>query len=282
MTLSIISQFRDEARFLKEWIEFHLLIGVDKFYLTDHLSTDNPYKILKPYIENGTVILERVELETMLHVSNHLNVERTSSLAMHQSNKFANISSEDWFIFLNVDEFMFPKDGYTNIKEYLKSVPENVGSIGICNKAFGHNNYTLKEGDILIEKLVMSGSIENPLTDPHHCHVKSIIRRSAFEFYRSPHFAEIKEDYDKTDVIFNKENIHPDKYRTLKLVLDNVRINHYRWRDLTYSAEKLKMYRSWGQDVDHEKMWIQVFNETDDYEIHSYLPKLKEKLSNHI
>ena len=55
MKISIISQFRDEAKYLKEWIEFHLLVGVDDFYLTNHLSVDNYLEVLQPYIDKGIV-----------------------------------------------------------------------------------------------------------------------------------------------------------------------------------------------------------------------------------
>ncbi len=41
MKISIISLFRDEAPYLKEWIEFHRLIGVDQFHLVNNNSTDN-------------------------------------------------------------------------------------------------------------------------------------------------------------------------------------------------------------------------------------------------
>ena len=33
--LSICAIFKNEAKFLKEWIEYHRLVGVDHFYLYD-------------------------------------------------------------------------------------------------------------------------------------------------------------------------------------------------------------------------------------------------------
>lgn len=39
--LALVSFFRNEARFLKEWIEFYRMIGVEHFYLYNHLSDDN-------------------------------------------------------------------------------------------------------------------------------------------------------------------------------------------------------------------------------------------------
>lgn len=56
-TVSICAIFRDEGAYLKEWLEYHLIIGVDHFYLYNNYSKDNYREILAPYIENGQVTL---------------------------------------------------------------------------------------------------------------------------------------------------------------------------------------------------------------------------------
>ena len=55
--LSICAIFKNEAKFLKEWIEYHRLVGVDHFYLYDNGSTDRFKEILNPYIKDKTVTL---------------------------------------------------------------------------------------------------------------------------------------------------------------------------------------------------------------------------------
>ena len=64
MKLALISSFRDEAKWLPEWIEFHLMMGVDKFYLREHMSTDGE-EILHPYIEKGIVEYTHDSVETL-------------------------------------------------------------------------------------------------------------------------------------------------------------------------------------------------------------------------
>ena len=49
--------FQNEARFLKEWIEYHRLVGVEKFYLYNNNSTDAFNTVLYPYLNNGVVEL---------------------------------------------------------------------------------------------------------------------------------------------------------------------------------------------------------------------------------
>ena len=58
--LSMVAIFQNEDRFLKEWIEFHRLMGVEHFYLFNHLSTDHFMDILNPYINMKIVELENV------------------------------------------------------------------------------------------------------------------------------------------------------------------------------------------------------------------------------
>ena len=44
--LSFCSIFKNEAPYMKEWIEYHLLVGVDHFYLYNNNSTDKLIKTL--------------------------------------------------------------------------------------------------------------------------------------------------------------------------------------------------------------------------------------------
>ena len=54
--LSVCTLYKDEARYLPEWLEFHRLVGVERFFLYNNNSTDNHMEVLAPYIEEGTVV----------------------------------------------------------------------------------------------------------------------------------------------------------------------------------------------------------------------------------
>ena len=53
--LSICLIAKDEARYFREWIEYHKMMGVDKFYIYDNESSDGTREILQPYIDSGLV-----------------------------------------------------------------------------------------------------------------------------------------------------------------------------------------------------------------------------------
>lgn len=54
--LSFVAIIKNEAHYIKEWIEFHKLVGVDRFYIYDNESTDNVKDVLKEYIDKGEVV----------------------------------------------------------------------------------------------------------------------------------------------------------------------------------------------------------------------------------
>jgi hypothetical protein len=49
--LSILATFKNEATILREWVEHHLMQGVDHFYLIDNHSEDDYISVLQPYKE---------------------------------------------------------------------------------------------------------------------------------------------------------------------------------------------------------------------------------------
>src|SRR5438132_10410475 len=55
--ISICAIFKNEAPYLKEWIEFHRLVGIDHFYLYNLGSTDRYRDVLKDYVKQGIVSL---------------------------------------------------------------------------------------------------------------------------------------------------------------------------------------------------------------------------------
>ncbi|OGN64782.1 MAG: hypothetical protein A3E80_05065 [Chlamydiae bacterium RIFCSPHIGHO2_12_FULL_49_9] len=57
--LSICSTIKDETKHLKEWIEYHQLVGVNHFYLYNFGSEEKQKEALKSYIKSGLVTLVR-------------------------------------------------------------------------------------------------------------------------------------------------------------------------------------------------------------------------------
>ena len=55
--LAVCAIFKDEARYLQEWLTFHHGVGVDHFYLYNNNSTDASFEVLRPWQDRGLVTL---------------------------------------------------------------------------------------------------------------------------------------------------------------------------------------------------------------------------------
>jgi hypothetical protein len=53
--LSIVAICKDEGLYILEWIEYHLIVGIEHFFIYDNESIDNLKTILQPYIDRGIV-----------------------------------------------------------------------------------------------------------------------------------------------------------------------------------------------------------------------------------
>lgn len=270
MTLSIVSVFRDEARYLKEWIEFHLLVGVDKFYLVNNNSVDNYLEVLTPYIDKGIVILSNMEIETLNNNKGHHNEQLLVSYWIKKLNSIVKSCTEDWITHISTDEFLFPTNK-DNIKEILTEYDSNIGEVSVNWILFGNNNYTLKDGELLIEKITKSS--------PHdyipNLHVKFIVRPSAVANIPSVHFVTLNPRYIKTDSKGNPNNFKSN-YETSSWVGEPLMINHYRLRDLDWTEKKIKIYEHWGRN-ELTTTW-DVHNDVENYVILRFVDKLKENI----
>lgn len=51
--LSVCTMIYNEARYIEEWLAYHLLLKVDHFYIYNDGSSDNITEVLEPYIKLG-------------------------------------------------------------------------------------------------------------------------------------------------------------------------------------------------------------------------------------
>lgn len=105
--VAICAIFRDEARTLKEWIEYHLIVGVEHFYLYNNFSEDNYLEIVNPYIEKGIITLvdwpyTKAQMQAYEHCVENYKDE------------------SQWIGFVDLDEFVVPNKQFDTIFQFLK------------------------------------------------------------------------------------------------------------------------------------------------------------------
>jgi hypothetical protein len=67
--LAACAIFRNEAPYLAEWIDFHRLVGVERFFLYDNASDDESRQVLAPYLAEGSVELRSWPTPFRLHAA---------------------------------------------------------------------------------------------------------------------------------------------------------------------------------------------------------------------
>jgi len=120
--LSICAIFRNEAVMLREWLPFHLAVGVDHFYLYDNGSDDNSREIIEPYRRRGVVTLTDWPANP-------------GQIAAYRHCVHTFADDARWIAFIDLDEFLFsPERGdlHQSLAEY-----ERFAGIGVCSFYFG-------------------------------------------------------------------------------------------------------------------------------------------------
>jgi hypothetical protein len=154
--LAVCAIFRDEARYLAEWVTFHRLQGVEAFYLYDNRSSDDWRAALAPEIDSGIVTVtdwpdvpgQRGAYEDCL--SRHRNDAR-------------------WIAFIDSDEFLFSPTG-TLLPAVLRRFDTHPGVV-VNWRIYGSNGYETSPDGLLIDNYLWRAA------DDHEANrlVKSIV-----------------------------------------------------------------------------------------------------------
>jgi len=101
--LSVCAIIKNEGPYLKEWIEFHRLVGVERFYLYDNESDDETSEVLGPYIDKG--IVQLTPWPRFIGYSDPQHMAYAHCMR-------ATFGKTFWLALIDADEFLFaPKGG---------------------------------------------------------------------------------------------------------------------------------------------------------------------------
>ncbi|MBS0606593.1 MAG: glycosyltransferase family 92 protein [Verrucomicrobia bacterium] len=124
---SICSLIKNEDKYLKEWIEYHKIVGVDHFYLYNNGSRDRTKDVLAPYIKEGLVTLINWPNRFPGHMEDDVLWALTVQLpAFENAAKFLAIKDTKWLAVVEIDEFIVPVNART-ISEILEGCDEFPG-----------------------------------------------------------------------------------------------------------------------------------------------------------
>ena len=143
--LAMVSISKNEGPYIREWIEYHKLMGFTKFYFYDNESEDDTKSILQPYIENGLV--EYVFIPGKARQLDAYN----DAIRRHKSEC-------RWMAFLDMDEYLMPSIPFSSVAEVLSSIVQQAGKgacgVGINWAVYGSSHFEKKPKGLTIENFV--------------------------------------------------------------------------------------------------------------------------------
>jgi len=174
--ISICAIFKDQALYLEDWIEYHLGIGVDHFYLYNIGSKDRYGKVLSPYIEKNIVTL--VNWPEALSYRDECALKwalSTQIPAYENAVNFIARNETKWLVFLDINEVLELPD--ENIKKLLNRYDQfpGISSHSEFSDKEISNTFDVKAlGDEMIEINEfplenIDKSVANIIFKPDHC-----------------------------------------------------------------------------------------------------------------
>lgn len=271
--------FQNEGPYLKEWIEYHKLIGIKHFYLYNNLSQDNYLEILQPYIEEGVVELFDFP-EKVFNQSG--NVFPTQVIVYNHALRIAERNNR-WLAIIDSDEFICPVK-----KKKLSKVLQAYwiyGGVCIFWQMYGTSNIpSLQPGELMIEKLIFKmapASYEGSVFKTF----KSIVRPECVKQMLSAHVAEYRYGYSAVFPDHQPMFYSPLPYNE-NLPIDEIRINHYAWRTEDYFYN-IKLPRMKSKNYAPGSIAIPLSistlmdscNAVEDRIMDKYIPELRKVMS---
>jgi hypothetical protein len=262
--LAMAAIFRDEALYLKEWIEFHLEMGFERFYLFDNLSTDHFLEVLQPYIDNQIVELSSWPIEHY-RMSDWTEIQTLAyERAIHSVR-----GKVKWLAILDTDEFLFPVHD-DNLVDFLNRY-DDVAGLTINWQVFGTSHvHRIPEDKLLIEML----TLKLPEDADANRHIKSIVRPEYIDKCDNPHHMIYKPGYFQV----NSDKMKFEGAFSPYIQINSVRINHYIARDRHFTqTTKLPRRRKWIGDLNEFEQWCHSLNQVCDETVLRFVPRLKNR-----
>ena len=222
--LAVCAIAKDEGPYFKEWIEWHLSVGVEKFYIYDNESTDETRKVLQPYVDAGIVEY------------NYFPGYRMQLAAYDDCFERHRLDTR-WIALIDLDEFIVPvKD--KSITEFLR-LHENAPAVEINWLVYGSSGKHEKTDEPVMERFT-----RHSLYD-HHLNrfVKSIVNpRRVYGMIGCHEAARI--DGRAEDTHGQPITRH---FKERQPLHDVMRINHYAVRSRQEFIEKQNRGRASGR-----------------------------------
>ncbi|MGN0473413.1 MAG: glycosyltransferase family 2 protein [Lachnospiraceae bacterium] len=264
---AIVCIVKNEAQYIREWIAYYIINGIDHIYIANNNSEDDLEEKLVEFIQDGKVTLIQYPGSWA-----QLPLYRISARCLKRKYR--------WVAYLDADEFAVAKEGrlvdYLHAHEHEKALGINWVVYGTC----GH-----KERPI---GLVMENYTKTFADDDHllNLRIKTIVNPDEIYDFNSPHFCVLRdgsyahdEDGNEIDTMWmytsNSGPAFSGEHKKRKIW-----INHYWTRSEQDLLEKCQRgYASGGFNPKYENIMKQLdYPLVDNYSIERFVRPVKDYL----
>ena len=221
--LTLIAIVRDQEHYIKEWLAFHRIIGVERFVIMLHRCADRTEERINELNFRDDIFIH------------HVTERQTDSVQMGAYHWAVRRYGHDsrWLLFIDSDEFFFGT--HEDHLPTILSRYENHGGLAAHWLNFGHNNQVLRPptGQLSIEAFTRRMGGNRGI----NCVVKCAVQTRQLASLMSPHrpltFLPIVREYG--------DPLEADHYKTEKTASwDIIRCHHYHTRSMEDWVERCK------------------------------------------
>lgn len=254
--LAVAAILKNEGSYLKEWLDYHLLAGVDHFYLYDNDSSDNYNEIIAPYVEAGLVTTKFFPGSSMQFAAYD---DAVLNYRFHCR----------YMAFIDLDEFIFPKNTSDEITatldDILKNFPEASG-LAINWQLFGSNGHDKADYNRgSLEKFTRRAPINWVVPIPNrdipggNAQIKTIANPRKIYFFTSGHFP----IYFEGNYSVNERGGIVSNYCNEPVTADKIALNHYNTKSREEFFQKIKRGRTSKKSSYLTADWFDMYNRNE-------------------
>lgn len=216
---AMVAIIKNEKDYIKEWIDFYKLVGVDIFYIYDNDSTDGVKEYLKDYIDRGDVVYQKMS-------------GKKRQCDAYNDALYRYKDSAKYMAFFDLDEFLLPSRDEDKVIDLIDDIMASdplAGGLVVNWMIYGSSNIVEKQDGLVIETFLRRAETELE----ENKHYKTIVNpRKVFSFI-CPHYPMYLGKYYAVN-----EKLEKVTEEKITGSYEKLRLNHYFTKSLSEYQKK--------------------------------------------
>lgn len=256
--LAVVAILKNEGHYIKEWLDYHLLAGVDHFYLYDNDSSDNFNEIIAPYVKAGLVTTKYFPGKSMQFAAYD---DAVLNYRFHCR----------YIAFIDLDEFIFPKNTSAPIAATLDKILNNFPAAGVAInwQLFGTNgeikaDYNRGVLERFTRRALINWVVPIPKRDipGGNAQIKTVANPRKIYFFTSAHFP----IYFEGNFSVNERGGIVPNYCNEPVTAEKIALNHYNTKSREEFLAKVNKGRADKDENYFTVDWFDMYDRNEEFD----------------